>query len=78
MTDHAHVKVQDAAIERQSYMREEQYKHFRWTNKTVRSSLLGALVFPLGLFLVIRASQNKWEWTGKRRDESLAIKTPTS
>ncbi|KAJ6546428.1 hypothetical protein DFH09DRAFT_1171016 [Mycena vulgaris] len=77
MTGHAHVKIQDAAIERQSLMREEQYKHFRWTNRTVRSSMWGALILPVGLFLTIYATQYKWDWTGKRRDQSLAA-TPKS
>ncbi|KAJ7098161.1 hypothetical protein B0H15DRAFT_824384 [Mycena belliarum] len=92
MTGHAHVKVHDAAIERQSLMRENQYKHFRWTNTTVRTSFWGALVFPIGLFLVFHAtqvrgptpsaarpysSQNKWEWAGKRRDQSL-VASPKS
>ncbi|KAJ7285586.1 hypothetical protein C8J57DRAFT_1496324 [Mycena rebaudengoi] len=77
MTGHAHVKVQDAAIERVSLMREDQYKHFRWTNKTVRSTMWGVVIIPLGLFFVIHASQNKWDWKGKQRNESLA-KKPTS
>ncbi|KAJ6547299.1 hypothetical protein B0H19DRAFT_1266238 [Mycena capillaripes] len=72
MTDHAHVKVQDAAIERQSLMREDQFKYFRWTNRTVRSAFWGVFVVPVGLFLAIHASQNKWDWTGKRRDQSLS------
>ncbi|KAJ7715939.1 hypothetical protein DFH07DRAFT_862489 [Mycena maculata] len=69
---HAHVKVQDAAIERHSLMREEQYKHFRWTNRTVRSSMWGAAIIPVGLFLVIYANQNKWDWSGKRKDQTLS------
>ncbi|KAJ6455844.1 hypothetical protein C8R45DRAFT_1035897 [Mycena sanguinolenta] len=72
MTGHAHVKVQDAAIERQSLMRENQFKHFRWTNRTVRSTFWGVLIIPVGLYLTIYATQNKWDWTGKRKDESLA------
>ncbi|KAK7055311.1 hypothetical protein R3P38DRAFT_2846348 [Favolaschia claudopus] len=88
MTGHAHVKVQDAAIERQSFMREEQYKHFRWTNRTVRAAFWGVVIIPVGLFLTISATQarktglsvcysshyypqNKWDWTGKRKNESL-------
>ncbi|KAJ7667233.1 hypothetical protein B0H14DRAFT_3074034 [Mycena olivaceomarginata] len=71
MTDHAHVKVQDAAIERQSLMREEQFKHFRWTNRTVRSTFWGLLIIPVGLYLTIHATQNKWDWTGKRKGQSL-------
>ncbi|KAJ7273456.1 hypothetical protein B0H12DRAFT_1228317 [Mycena haematopus] len=75
MTGHAHVKVQDAAIERQSLMREEQFKHFRWTNRTVRSTFWGVLIIPIGLYLTIQATQasrNKWDWTGKRKDQSLS------
>ncbi|KAJ7489954.1 hypothetical protein B0H11DRAFT_2229461 [Mycena galericulata] len=62
MTEHAHVKVKDVAIERQSLMREDQYKHFRWTNRTVRSSLWGALILPIGLFLAIHATQVGVAW----------------
>ncbi|KAJ6513844.1 hypothetical protein C8R47DRAFT_1092045 [Mycena vitilis] len=72
MTDHAHVKVQDAAIERQSLMREDQFRHFRWTNRTVRKAFWGVLIIPVGLYLTINATQHKWDWTGKRRGEPLS------
>ncbi|KAF7304754.1 hypothetical protein MKEN_01189500 [Mycena kentingensis (nom. inval.)] len=72
MSDHAHPKIRDAGIERQSRMREDQYKYFRWTQRTVRSTLVGAAIIPVGLYLAISASTNKWDWTGKKRGESLA------
>ncbi|KAJ7135005.1 hypothetical protein C8R43DRAFT_1132914 [Mycena crocata] len=72
MTDHAHVKVQDAAIERHSLMREDQYKYFRWTRRTLRVTFWGVFVIPAGLYLTIHATQNKWNWTGKRRNQPLA------
>ncbi|KAJ7063059.1 hypothetical protein C8F01DRAFT_1250646 [Mycena amicta] len=72
MSDHAHVKVQDVAIERQSLMREEQFKHFRWTQRTLRTTFWGAIIIPFGLYLVINASTNKWDWSGKRQGQSLS------
>ncbi|KAJ7046523.1 hypothetical protein C8F04DRAFT_1247609 [Mycena alexandri] len=76
MTDgHAHVKVQDAAVERYNLMRENQHKNFRWTNMTLRSTLWGIFLVPIGLYLTMHVNTNAWEWTGKRRGESLAKKS---
>nr|GAT57594.1 predicted protein [Mycena chlorophos] len=72
MSDHAHVKVEDGAIERQSRMREDQFRHFRWTQRTLRSTFWGAVFIPVGLYLAISASTNKWDWTAKKQGESLS------
>jgi len=72
---HGYVK-KDPAIERWNLMREDVYKHFRFTSRASWISLTG-LVFVPGALLWLSAQQDlKWNWVGKRKGESLYTTPP--
>ncbi|PFH47057.1 hypothetical protein AMATHDRAFT_7128 [Amanita thiersii Skay4041] len=70
MGAHGAVK-QDPAIERFNRMREEAYKNFRWTRGTVRTALLGFVLFPGTLYYLSRMNHTRWDWVARRKNESL-------
>jgi len=75
MAGHGYVK-HDPAIERWNAMRENAYKHFRFTPRTTIQSLCGLVVVP-GVVLYIASQTNlKWEWRGKLKTESLSRNPP--
>jgi len=57
-------------------MRENVYKTFKFTPKTTRASLVWALAVPLVLYYGIADQNNKWDWIGKRRTDSLRRQNP--
>ncbi|KJA27253.1 hypothetical protein HYPSUDRAFT_212884 [Hypholoma sublateritium FD-334 SS-4] len=71
---HGPLKV-DPAIERFNTMREEAYLHFRWTNRTVRTAVIGFLVVPATMYYIASTSNQRWDWTGKLKGESLNAKS---
>ncbi|KDR73428.1 hypothetical protein GALMADRAFT_251085 [Galerina marginata CBS 339.88] len=68
---HGPVKI-DPAIERFNTMREEAYLSFRWTRRTVRTAVLGFVVFPAAVFLIASKYHLRWDYSGKLKGESLA------
>ncbi|KAI0806998.1 hypothetical protein C8Q74DRAFT_27699 [Fomes fomentarius] len=73
MAGHGYTKL-DPAVERWNTMREAVYKHFRFNSRTARQSILGMVVFPVTVFAL--AYNQNWEWTAKRKNESLARVAP--
>jgi len=65
------VKV-DPAIERFNTMRETTYLRFRWTPRTVRTTLLGFVVFPAAVYYLADKYYLHWDFTAKRKGEPLS------
>ncbi|TFK26402.1 hypothetical protein FA15DRAFT_667493 [Coprinopsis marcescibilis] len=63
----------DPAIDRFNAMREGAYLNFKWTRKTVTTAVIGFIVFPTALYYMTARTHNRWNWTGKRKGEPLAI-----
>ncbi|KAI0340192.1 hypothetical protein BDW22DRAFT_1486445 [Trametopsis cervina] len=61
----------DPAIERWNSMRENVYKHFRFTPKTTIQSILGLVVIPGIVYYVAASTDLKYKWNGRRKGESL-------
>ncbi|KAI0792911.1 hypothetical protein C8Q75DRAFT_587382 [Abortiporus biennis] len=70
MAGHGYVK-QDPAIERWNNMREDAYKHFRFTRKTSLQVFAGLVAFPLAIYFISAKTDGRWKWDGKRKGESL-------
>ncbi|KAI0710449.1 hypothetical protein C8T65DRAFT_739718 [Cerioporus squamosus] len=77
MAGHGYTKI-DPAVERWNTMREAVFKHFRFNSRTARQSILGMVVFPLAVFALSYNQDMKWDWTGKRKTESLARIAPAA
>ncbi|TBU47006.1 hypothetical protein BD309DRAFT_887440 [Dichomitus squalens] len=75
MAGHGYTKL-DPAVERWNVMREDVYKHFRFNSRTARQSILGMIVFPAAIFALSYNQFGVWDWTGKRKGESLARIAP--
>ncbi|KAM6500753.1 hypothetical protein JOM56_003767, partial [Amanita muscaria] len=65
----------DPAIERFNRMREEAYKNFRWTRTTVRTAVLGFIVFPGLLYGLSQVGYRRWDWIARRKGEPLRVST---
>ncbi|KAF9496001.1 hypothetical protein BDN71DRAFT_1589253 [Pleurotus eryngii] len=63
---------EDPAIERFNRMREEAYLGFRWTRRTVRTTLLGMFIMPGVLLWASAKTDARWAWTAKLKNEPLA------
>jgi len=61
----------DPAIERFNAMRENVYKHFRFTPRAAVQSIVGLVAFPVAIYLVSAATDTRYNWVGKRKGESL-------
>jgi hypothetical protein len=62
----------DPAIERWNNMREDVYKHFRFTRRTSWIAFCGFVFVPSALFYIANSTDLKWRWTGKLKNESLS------
>ncbi|CAL1703719.1 unnamed protein product [Somion occarium] len=58
----------DPAIERWVEMKENVYKHFRFTPRTTVIAILGILVWPGAVFYLSKHQGEKWSWRGKRKE----------
>ncbi|KAF8580699.1 hypothetical protein K439DRAFT_1356393, partial [Ramaria rubella] len=65
----------DPAIERWYQMREDMYKHFRFTRSATRTGLVLMVIIPGLLGWAASRHDLKWNWTAKRKGESL-LKSP--
>ncbi|KAF8634361.1 hypothetical protein AX15_000972 [Amanita polypyramis BW_CC] len=72
MGAHGTVKI-DPAIERFNRMREEAYKHFKWTRTTVRTTVLGFIVVPGILYYLAGTGYRRWDWVARRKGEPLDV-----
>ncbi|ETW85559.1 hypothetical protein HETIRDRAFT_379576 [Heterobasidion irregulare TC 32-1] len=70
MAGHGYVRT-DASVERWNRMREDVYKHFRFTSKASWISLTGLLFIPAGMVWFSAQQDLKWSFSGKRKGESL-------
>ncbi|KAM5535562.1 hypothetical protein V8D89_010729 [Ganoderma adspersum] len=77
MAGHGYTKT-DPAVERWNTMREAVYKHFRFNSRTARQSILGMIVFPAAVFAVAYHQNGRYDWTAKRKGESLARVAPAA
>ncbi|EIW85283.1 hypothetical protein CONPUDRAFT_150105 [Coniophora puteana RWD-64-598 SS2] len=71
MAAHSFIKL-DPAVERWNRMREDAYKHFRFTPRTTFVSLMGFVFVPGAIYYLSTQTTNKWSWAGKRKDQALA------
>ncbi|OBZ75068.1 hypothetical protein A0H81_04711 [Grifola frondosa] len=62
----------DAGIDRWNTMREDMYKHFRFTPRTVWQSIIGLVVFPGAVYYISLKTDSKWSWAGKLKGQPLA------
>jgi len=66
----------DFAVERFNRLREENYKRFRWTRTTVRSTVLLGIVVPAVTYVLIASQQDLWDWRGTLKGEPLIRAAP--
>ncbi|KAL4402312.1 mitochondrial protein [Malassezia pachydermatis] len=71
------VKI-DPAIERWQNMHNTMYQRFRWTPKNAPSILFWGIGVPTLTFLAISNTNYRWEFGGKRKDESLLREAPAA
>jgi len=74
MAGHGYVK-HDPAIEKWNNMREDAYQQFRFTSRNTRLALVGLLLVPGALFYFSNTTHMRWDWTAKRKGESLKRET---
>ncbi|KAH7889807.1 hypothetical protein F5I97DRAFT_1847484 [Phlebopus sp. FC_14] len=61
----------DPAIERWNRMREDAYKHFRFTPQNLLFAFSGFVLVPGAMYYLASQTHLKYRWTGKRKDEAL-------
>ncbi|TCD59818.1 hypothetical protein EIP91_011397 [Steccherinum ochraceum] len=61
----------DPAIERMNTMREDVYKHFRFTPRAAIISIIGVVAFPAAIYFLTSSTDLRYNWIAKRKDESL-------
>ncbi|KAI0262877.1 hypothetical protein BC834DRAFT_889407 [Gloeopeniophorella convolvens] len=70
MAGHGYVN-NDPSVDRWNRMREDVYKHFRFTSRASWISLTGLVLVPSALVYLSAQQDLKWKWGGKRKGESL-------
>ncbi|KAI9428704.1 hypothetical protein H4582DRAFT_2081631 [Lactarius indigo] len=70
MAGHGYVN-NDPAVDRWNRMREDVYKHFRFTSRASWISLTGLVLVPSALLYFSAQQDLKWKWNGKLKGESL-------
>jgi len=73
MGGHGYVK-HDPAIERWNLMREDVYKHFKFTPRAAVISIVGLLVFPASIYWVAANTDSRWKWGGTRKGQPFAVR----
>ncbi|EIM90510.1 uncharacterized protein STEHIDRAFT_154326 [Stereum hirsutum FP-91666 SS1] len=77
MAGHGYVK-HDPAVERWNSMRENVWRYFKFTRQTTKVSLIGLVIFPGAIYLTSTLSIGKWDWKGRRKDETLLRNPPAA
>ncbi|GAA5991430.1 hypothetical protein JCM11641_005279 [Rhodosporidiobolus odoratus] len=62
----------DPGMEAWNYMRENVWRHFRFTRVTARQSLLWGVLVPVGVFTIAQQQDLKWDIAGAKRDDPIA------
>ncbi|SCZ98374.1 BZ3500_MvSof-1268-A1-R1_Chr7-1g09115 [Microbotryum saponariae] len=65
------VKI-DPAVESWAYMRENVWRHFRFTNRTTRLSLIWGVLVPVAVYAVALRTDLKWDVIGAKKDDPIA------
>ncbi|GAA6004624.1 hypothetical protein JCM11491_002171 [Sporobolomyces phaffii] len=68
----------DPGVESWNYMRENVWRHFRFTKTTARLSLIWGVLVPVGVFALAQRQDLKWDIVGARRDDPIARFGPSS
>ncbi|GAA5955394.1 hypothetical protein JCM5350_001185 [Sporobolomyces pararoseus] len=68
----------DPGVESWNYMRENVWRHFRFTKTTARLSLIWGVLVPVGVFAFAQRQDLKWDIVGARRDDPIARFGPSS
>jgi len=66
----------DPAFERWNIMREDVYKHFRFTPSVTRKVVLWAAIVPVTAWYIASQQDYKWDLAGKGKKESLLKHPP--
>ncbi|KAH9830927.1 uncharacterized protein C8Q71DRAFT_783783 [Rhodofomes roseus] len=77
MAGHGYTKL-DPAIERWNQMRETVYQRFRFTPRSTMQVLVGLVFFPGAIYWLSTNQDQKWSWSGKLKDQSLARVAPST
>jgi hypothetical protein len=72
---HGPLKI-DPAIERFNTMREDAYLNFRWTNRTVRTAVLGVIVVPAAVYYLADRYYQRFDWAGRPKGQSILVTAP--
>ncbi|BGP23721.1 NADH-ubiquinone oxidoreductase subunit [Rhodotorula toruloides] len=65
------VKI-DPGVEAFAYMRENVWRHFRFTNRTAGLAAVWGVLVPSLVYLVCNQQDLKWDLTAARRDDPIA------
>ncbi|KZT59763.1 hypothetical protein CALCODRAFT_493267 [Calocera cornea HHB12733] len=66
----------DPAIERWRLMRDHIHEGFRFTRYNTGPALWYAVAIPVAFYAMAYYTKDKWDWSGKRREDSLLRKVP--
>ncbi|KAL7004120.1 hypothetical protein EMMF5_006343 [Cystobasidiomycetes sp. EMM_F5] len=58
--------------------RDNVYKTFKFTNKTTRLSVIWGLIVPVTAYYIIASQDQKWDFAGKGRSDSILKRPPPS
>ncbi|EGO21761.1 hypothetical protein SERLADRAFT_372407 [Serpula lacrymans var. lacrymans S7.9] len=67
--------AQNPGIERWNRMREDAYKHFRFTPRTTWIAMCGFVFVPGAIYYVASQTHLQWNWSGKRKDQALTTQS---
>jgi len=73
--DHGALK-HDPAIERWAAMRDDVYRHFRFTRRNTPKVVFWGLAVPAGVIYLAFLQDAKWDWRGKLKGQSLLRNQP--
>jgi len=59
-------------------MREDVYKHFKFTPRAAMISIVGLFVFPASIYWVAASTDLRWKWGGVRKGQPFALKPSES
>lgn len=69
------ILIKDPAYERWGYMRDETYKHFRFTNsRNIRIAIIGCVIIPVGIGVLAFSCDYKVNWNNAFKKSSSVYK----
>lgn len=69
MAGHGYTK-RDVAIDRWNFVREDAFRHFRFTNRATLQ-VMGLLSVPVAIYYLASVTDRTLDWRGKAKGESL-------